>query len=250
MNTAIAAVLLLLSTTTAAPREPAERELVQALDRFYTWGDVVERFSCRVHGRWLDYAGARPSTGQFWGELHYENGAFRFAVTRTLGIKRSASRVAGDIRALVEQAGLLPTGFPVPPGRIVRRPILGVEDAACFEVVPGAPDPAPTTDGSPSPTGADSVAYHVTRGRLTGVTLPVGPGRPRLRFQIESHWIPGDRYLITRLVGRPHSLQMKPRITYHYRYLAGNYFPRAITEDRDGQRQSMFFYWYEIDLVP
>jgi hypothetical protein len=248
MKTAIAAALLLLQTTAVEPREPAEQHLFRALDRFYTWGDVVERFVCRVHGRWLDHSGRRLSTGQFWGDLLYEDGAFRFTLARTLGGKRSASRVVNDIHSLIEQAALLPTGFPVPPGRVVRRPIPGVEGGAWFEVAPGSPKASAHPDGSGD--RADSVTYHMSGGRIAAVTLPDGPGRPPLRFQIKSSWIPGDRYLITQLIGRPHTLKKKPRIDYQYHYLGGNYFPRTITEDREKERLSMVFYWYEVDLVP
>jgi len=248
MKTAIAAALLLLQSTAVDPRVPAEQHLFRSLDRFYTWGDVVERFVCRVHGRWLNHSGPRLSTGQYWGDLLYENGAFRFTLARTLGDPRSASRVVGDIHSLIEQAALLPTGFPVPPGRVVRRPIPGVEGAAWFEVVPDAGNAAPHKDVSGDSAG--SVTYHLSGGRITAVNMPDGPGRPRLRFQIKSHWIPGDRYLITQLIGRPHTLKKKPRIDYQYHYLAGNYFPRAITEDREDEQLSLMFYWYEVDLLP
>ncbi len=236
MKIALALALLALPPGLVSPPDSAEKELLSALDRFYTWGDLVEGFTCRVHGRWLDYRTGDPRSGQFFGDLEYRDGAFRFTPVRTLGPTRKPTRIVQDIHALMEPSGLLPNGFPVPDGTIVRRQSLKKGDPAVYEVVPeNAGD-------------SGRVTFRIVKDRVTGVSLPGEPGRPSSTFRIKSHWIPGNRYLITQLIGSPEGKKKGARIAYHYHYYAGNYFPRAVTEDRKGERLSLVFYWYEIDL--
>jgi hypothetical protein len=236
MQAILAALLLSHVAVMSAPADTAETELIRALDRFYTWGDLVERFRCRVHGRWLDYEGATPRSGQFWGDVEYSGGGLSFVPVRTLGPELDPKTIVGDIHSLVEQAGLLPSGFPLPPGTVRRRTDVPATRALRFDVL--------RPDGDPT----EPITFDVERNRVTAVSMPDGRRGARLRFDVRSQWIPGDRYLITQLVGRAGPTGTAPRIAYHYRYYAGQYFPRAITEDRNGRRLSLIFYWYEIDM--
>ena len=248
MNTVIAAlVLVCLSPLSPTPqaqekeeRRPAEKnsqeELLSGLDRFYTWGDLVERFRCRVHGRWIRYSKEVAETGQFWGDLDYRKGKFRFTITRTLGPGRREKKVEKDIHILMEQAGLLPTGFPVPRGKINRSEGDPDSDTVKYDVVPW------------SPAAAGTVSYFFRKGRLVGVTLPRGNTGSPLRLEVLSRSIPGDRYLITQLIHRDFRSGKFPWISYHYHYFAGNYFPRAIIEDRKGESVSLLFYGHEIHM--
>ena len=106
--------------SSAAPRLDTSDDATtffERLDRLYTWGALVEELRCRVHGRWLTFSPARPNSGQFWGTMTYRDGRLDFSVDRTLGPERPREEWRKTLHTLIEQAGLLPTGFPVPAVR-------------------------------------------------------------------------------------------------------------------------------------
>lgn len=238
----IAVLLLLVLGSGAAPPDdtpdtPAA-ELTRALDRFYTWGDVVGRFKCRVHGRWLDHGGGTARQGQFWGDVEYRDGTITYRAVRSLGRERDPDEIRADLIGLIEQAGLLPTGMPLPEGRVSRKAIPGAKKTAHYTVNgAGSPDVPP-------------YLFRVESGRITGVTVPAGRGRGSILFRLKSTWITGDRYLVTGLTGNRGAKKDRPRVAYHYSCFAGNFFPRAITEERGTTRLSLIFYWYDIELEP
>lgn len=210
-------------STPGASQSPATTAFFEHLDRLYTWGDVVDEAQCRIHGRWLHYGSPRPDSGQFWGTLTYEGGRLGFVVDRTLGTERSRNAWQETVRTLIEQSGLLPTGFPVPDGPIERI------DERTWRIEP--PRGGPMT-------------YRMVGGRLGRVSI----GR-RLQFDVSTQWIPGDRYLLTRFAGRRQAGRRRaPRIDYTYRTIAHNYFPRAISEDRNGESLTLLFYQWEVHL--
>jgi len=255
MNTVIAALVLVCLAPLTPSHQAQEKEerhpagkteknsnkaFFSALDRFYTWGDIVERFRCRVHGRWIRYSKTAAESGQFWGDLEYKKGKFRLSITRTLGPARREKRVEKDIHTLMEQAGLLPTGFPVPKGVIRRRQGNPDRDTEVYDVVPRSV--VPRSVGAPG-----TVSYFFRKNRMVEVILPQKTNAP-LRLEVLSRSIPGDRVLITQLIHRDFRSGKFPWISYHYHYLAGNYFPRAIIEDRKGESISLLFYSYEIHM--
>ncbi len=207
----------------SAALSPEAAAFFERLDRLYTWGDVVDEARCRIHGRWLHYRTPRPDSGQFWGTLRYADGRLDFTVDRTLGTVRPRDRWRRTVQTLIEQSGLLPTGFPVPDGPVERV------DERTWRIRPA--------DG-------DLMTYRMVGGRLGRVSV----GR-RLRFDVSTQWIPGDRYLLTRFAGRRVPGRARaPRIDYTYRTIVHNYFPRAISEDRDGESLTLLFYQWEVHL--
>lgn len=197
--------------------------LKRHLGQFHCWGDLVETWRCRVHGRWMTYRPNPTRSGEFWGDLEYKAGRFRLTVDRRRGHTEPSTRWNRAITLLCRQAGLLPTGFPIPRGRVVER---------------NGDDFAIDRDGR-------SVAtFDFTRGRLTQFRTD------GMRFDVASRWIGEDHLLLRSFtMRRARSIRPVAKVRYAYRRYAGTYFPRAITEERLGESLNLLFDLHEVHFA-